>query len=346
MARVSGNTLGLGQLGYATGHNANVSTTTSLNQANGNAGTTVSMDDFGIDEVDGELGITVEDTTPDEGSTMAVTLNFTNKGSLFLSKIGNQTRNFAWGHQGASGNGTYASADYSAQWTAPSVGSNTTATLTCEFNDFFNDHATNYGVTMTKSVTIQETSGGYGGGGGGSGGCFAIGTEVMMADGTWKRIENIAINDAIKTVDVPTLPDGDSYPDYATWHGTQSNIESITLEDGTVVQNSIDYFYDHYKITDVDGNELFVTGEHPFLIKRDDGVIDVDGTDRGYYRFVKVHELEVTDKVVKSDGTLLTLHSKELIVSEDQFVNINVEENDCYMVRWGTTSIVVHNKGV
>ena len=347
MARSSGDTLTLGGLGYATGLNANVSTQTSLNAANGNASTEVSIDDFGIDGIDSELGITTTDDTPDEGTTITATLNFDGAGSKFLSKIGNQTRNFVWGHIGAAGNGTYASADVSAQWTAPAVGSNTDATLTCEFNDFFNGHADDFGSIISKVVTIQETSGGYGGGGGGGGGgCFAIGTEVLMADGTWKRIENISMNDAIKTVSIPTLPDGDSYPDYATWHGTQSNIESITLENGIVVQNSIDYFYDHYKIKDVDGNEIFVTGEHPLLIKRDHGIFDNDGTDRGYYRFVKVNELEVTDKVVKSDGTLLTLHSKELIVSEDQFVNINVEENDCYMVRWGTTSIVVHNKGV
>ena len=111
MARVSGNTLGLGELGYATGHNDNTSTSISMNTVSGGT-STVSIDDFGIDEVDGELGITVEDTTQDESSTKAGTQNFTNKGTLFLSKIGNQTRNFAWGHQGASGNGTYASADY------------------------------------------------------------------------------------------------------------------------------------------------------------------------------------------------------------------------------------------
>lgn len=340
MARVSGNTLTLGDLGYATGHNANTSTQTSLNQANGLLDQQVSMDDFGIDSV-GSLSVT--DATPQEGATINVTLAFGNAGSKFIARVGNQTRNFTWDHANAFANGTYASADYSAQWTAPSVGSNTTATLRCEFNDFLNGHATNYGAQITKDVTVQDDGGGTGGTPGG--GCFGIGTEVLMSDNTWKRVEDISINDSVKTVNIPTLPNGDVYADYATWQGSQSNIESITLENGIVVQNSIDYFYDHYKIKDVDGNELFVTGEHPFLIKRDDGVVDVDGTDRGYYRFVKVEELSATDKLVKSDGTLLTIHSIEVIVSEDQFVNINVEENDCYMVRWGTTSIVVHNKG-
>ena len=49
MARVSGNTLGLGELGYATGHNANVSTTTSMSTVNGGTDGSPSLDDFGID---------------------------------------------------------------------------------------------------------------------------------------------------------------------------------------------------------------------------------------------------------------------------------------------------------
>ena len=60
---------------------------------------------------------------------------------------------------------------------------------------------------------------------------------------------------------------------------------------------------------------------------------------------MRVKELVATDKLVKSDGTLLTLHSLEVVTSEDQFCNINIEEMDCYIVRWGTNEFVAHNKG-
>ena len=86
MARSSGNTLGLGELGYATGHNANVSTTTSMSTVNGGTDGSPSLDDFGIDGVG---AITTADDTPDEGSTTTITQNFTNAGLKFLSKIGN-----------------------------------------------------------------------------------------------------------------------------------------------------------------------------------------------------------------------------------------------------------------
>lgn len=339
MARSSGDTLDLGSLGYATGNSANTTTSANMNTISGGT-STVSLDDFGIDGIG---TITVDDSTPDEGSTMIATLNFTGDiGSKFLTKVANQTRNFTWDHADASGNGTFSSADHVANWTAPSVSTTTAATIRCEYNDFFNGHATNYSTQITRAVSIQETGGGTGGGGGG--GCFAIGTEILMNDNTWKRVETIEMNDVVKSVIIPSLPDSDDYSEYATWQ--PSNINNMSTDSSVVVATSIDYYYDHYKIKDADGDSILVTSEHPFLIKRDDGVKDVDGTDRSIYRFVRVRELRATDKLVKSDGTLLTMHSIEVINSEDQFCNINIEESDSYIVRWGDTQFIVHNKGV
>lgn len=336
MARSSGDTLGLGELGYATGHNANVSTQTSLNQANGSAGTTVSLDDFGIDAAG---SITAEDDTPDEGSTMAVTLGFTTAGSKFLSKIGNQTRNFAWGHTGASGNGSYASADYSAQWTAPSVTSNTSATLNCEFNDFFNAHATNYGSTITKAVTIQETGGG---GTGGGGSCFIAGTEILMSDNTWKRIETITLDDVVKSVQIPTLPDADEYVVYATWQAT--TLDNMVSSSAEVVLNQGDYYYDHYEIIDAENNVIKATHEHPLLIQRYHDEVDVDGTSRMIYRWARVRELLASDKLITIDGTPITIHSIRKVVGEDIFYSLNVEVTDSYIVRWGDKMVIAHNE--
>ena len=92
MARASGDTLGLGQLGYATGTTANVTTQTSLGTITGGT-SIVTMDDYGIDNV---TSITISDDTPDEGSTYPVTTIFSNAGSKFLASIGAQTRNFTW----------------------------------------------------------------------------------------------------------------------------------------------------------------------------------------------------------------------------------------------------------
>ena len=207
------------------------------------------------------------------------------------------------------------------------------------------DDGWNPSMTGATQVTVQNTGTGTGGGGGGVGaGCFALGTEILMNDNTWKRVETLEIGDVVKSVRIPTLPDGDEYGMYATWQGTQENIDNITMEPGEVVQTSIDYYYDHYKIKDADGDEILVTAEHPFLIKRYDGERDPAGVDLSIFRFARVSELRASDKLVKSDGTLLTMHSIEIVVAEDEFVNINIESNDSYIVKWGDTPFIVHNK--
>ena len=339
MARSSGDVLTLGNLGYATGHNANVSSTTSINQAAGgalSAGDAVSIDDFGIDAVG---AITTGDDTPDEGSTTIITQNFTTVGIKFNAFIANQTRNFNWGHQGASGNGSYASADSVANWTAPSVTSNTTATLTCEFNDFFNDHATNYGSTITKAVVIQETGGG---GTGGGGSCFIAGTEILMSDNTWKRIETITFDDVVKSVQIPTLPDADEYAVYATWQATTLN--NMVSSSAEVVLNQGDYYYDHYEIIDSENNVIKATHEHPLLIQRYHDEVDVDGTSRMIYRWARVRELLATDKLITIDGTPIDIHSIRKVVGEDIFYSLNVEVTDSYIVRWGDKMVIAHNE--
>lgn len=332
MARSSGEALGLGQLGYATGHNANSTTSTSMNTVSGGT-STVSIDDFGIDSLD---VIGVEDTTPDEGSTMAVTLGFDGKGSLFLTKIGNQTRNFTWG--GTAG-GSYASADYSAQWTAPSVTSNAAGNLSCTFHDGFNDHVTNYNSAQTVNITVQETGGG---GTGGGGSCFIAGTEILMSDNTWKRIETITLDDVVKSVQIPTLPDADEYVVYATWQATTLN--NMVSSSAEVVLNQGDYYYDHYEIIDAENNVIKATHEHPLLIQRYHDEVDVDGTSRMIYRWVRVRELLASDRLITIDGTPIDIHSIRKVVGEDIFYSLNVEVTDSYIVRWGDKMVIAHNE--
>ena len=79
------------------------------------------------------------------------------------------------------------------------------------------DDGWNPSMSGNVNVTVQNTGTGTGGGGGGVGaGCFALGTEILMNDNTWKRVETLEIGDVLKSVKIPTLPDGDEYGMYAT----------------------------------------------------------------------------------------------------------------------------------
>ena len=54
---------------------------------------------------------------------------------------------------------------------------------------------------------------------------------------------------------------------------------------------------------------------------------------------------EYRDKHWQVTDDNLKVYMQGLFDACDDFLGW-CEENDCYMVRWGTTSIVVHNKGV
>ena len=331
MARGSGDTLGLGQLGYATGTTANVTTQTSLGTITGGT-SIVTMDDYGIDNV---TSITISDDTPDEGSTYPVTTIFSNAGSKFLASIGAQTRNFTWSVTSVP-EGSYASADYISQWTAPTVSSNSARTLRMVYSDSFNDHADYYGLARDEAVVVQETGGGSGGA------CFTAGTEVLLSNDTWKRIETITLDDIVKSVQIPTLPDSDHYPDYASWQAT--TLDNMVSSSAEVVMNQGDYFYDHYEIIDSDNNVMKVTWEHPLLIQRYHDEVDRDGTSRMIYRWVRVEELMASDKLITLDGTPIVIHTINKVVGEEIFYTMNVEVTDSYIVKWGDQKVIVHNE--
>ena len=150
MARSSGDTLGLGELGYASGTTANVTTQTSLGAISGGT-STVSINDYGIDRID---GITIADTTPAYDSANAVEMEFTAVGNKFIASIGAQTRNFNW-RVTAANSGTFTSPDYIARYTAPSPQAGTlSTTIQGVFNDSFNDHAAQYNTALDQAITI------------------------------------------------------------------------------------------------------------------------------------------------------------------------------------------------
>ena len=304
------------------------------------SGTTRTIGDFAIA---GISTLFTTDTTPDEATTVQFQMVPTDvagspgTNAWQASDLASTTSHFVWGS--SLGGVSFSSADYIADCTFPNVSANVLTSITLTYNDGWNPS-----MSGNVNVTVQNTGTGTGGAGQGGPSCFALGTEILMNDNTWKRVETLEIGDVVKSVKIPTLPDGDEYGMYATWQGTQENIDNITMEPGEVVQTSIDYYYDHYKIKDADGNEILVTSEHPFLIKRYDGEKDPAGVDLSIFRFARVSELRASDKLVKSDGTLLTMHSIEIVVAEDEFVNINIESNDSYIVKWGDTPFIVHNK--
>ena len=72
--------------------------------------------------------------------------------------------------------------------------------------------------------------------GGGTGDpCFPYGTKIWMADGTWKNIEDLSINDKVKSYDLSS-DDQPSTDKVSTYLGYKWDGMTGKLAESTVVQ--------------------------------------------------------------------------------------------------------------
>ena len=338
MARSSGDTLSLKHLGTAV-RTTDTGSGVSLNACNASAGTQISLDDFGIDDVTNSIGggytYLVESTA--ETYNMA----FGEAGSGFESHIRNKSANFTWSvtpsyNSNAASSGYLSlesNADYTNQITAgamnpqgagsqTSLSSTTSHTVSATFADGFNDHATRYNTAVTKVVYSVDTYDGN------TALCLTSDSPVLKADGTIVEVGELEEGDILDGYALAGLSE-DSDSDFLEW---SSEILDATPKEVTVVSVIYSFAQRYYNIND---GELTATGEHPFLVK------DVVSGD---YKFKEVLTIEEGDKLIKK-GTAgleeIEVTSKVAVNETTEIVSIDVEQQDTYLVN----GYVTHNKG-
>jgi hypothetical protein len=171
---------------------------------------------------------------------------------------------------------------------------------------------------------------------GGGGGCFAYGTQILMADGTTKNIEEIMVGDVVKSMSIPDMPivegtddDWNTYKDFTT-----NSLVSSSLSTATVRKAVTDSYDNYYKITLGNGDILKVTFEHPLFVQRD-----------GVYQWTKVNHTELssslktTDLLVDKDKNTQTISSIDFVDEVLDVGTIDVEDLDVYFAN----NYLVHN---
>ena len=191
--------------------------------------------------------------------------------------------------------------------------------------DEYEFEVTSDGYT-TRTYTLRLESANEGG----AGTCFIVGTQVMLSNGTWKNIEDITFEDSIKSISLPNAIESHDFNVYGQWE--ESSLDGMTEEVSEPVFISRDTFYDYYKLTLEDDSEIKVTWEHPFVIYRDN-----------VYKWSKAEDLEVGDVLVTKDDTKVSIDLIEEISQDDEFVTLDVEEVDTYLVKAGNNAFIVHN---
>ena len=219
------------------------------------------------------------------------------------------------------------------------IGSMASVTAENSTTDTYTITAASHGYVddiFTLSLAVDAPAGGGTGGGGGS--CFPYGTQIWMADDTWKNIEDVNINDKVKSYDVSTdtQPSTDSYAEFLgyRWDGMNGS-----MAESNVVLKDADYYYDHYQITLENDEVITATYEHPLFVKR-------TLPHETKYRWIRVfHINKDTDEIMAVGGEAIGITDITYHQEEEIFVRLNVEDIDNYFIKTGEKVYIAHNAG-
>ena len=331
MSKTAGQNLSLGKLKRAVdGTDSYTTANTSLATQNASS-TETSMSSFSIDSVDSISGFTYlwEQTSED------YTVEFTNAGELFTSKIANRTENFTWTKDGNLGV-TFGGADYVASVTAPSI-TNTAGAVAGTFNqsgsiivkfhedgqsDGFNDHATNYNTNnVSKSIEVVDTYGGVPT-------CLLFGSQVSKSDGSVVNVEDLNIGDEILSVSLQ----GSTDESEGDWKNDTFNQSGSFTQHSSSVMRVLYEFSQHYY--DINSGSEYITGEHHMLHKQ-------AGSENWTWKTAP--NFQVGDYLMDKQGNEVAISSLQQHINPDGYevVQLDVEPDDFYI---GQT-FLLHNKG-
>ena len=334
MATSTKQNLSLGKLKRATDGNNSYTAAMSMSQASGSSATSpapVKMSDFSISAVnEGVSGFTYLFEQTAENYEM----EFSNEGGLFNKRIANRTENLSWSFDGNL-DVTIGSADYIAQVTAGTI-TNTAGAIAGTFNqsgsikakfaedgqsDGYNDHATRYNTSVSKSIEIVDTYGGVPS-------CLLFGSPVSKSDGSVVNVEDLDIGDEILTVSLPNATD----ESVGNWkNDTFNQTGSFTQHSSSVKRVMYEFSQHYYNINS--GSEL-ITGEHHMLYRQ---------AGNNNWTWQTAPNFSVGDYLMDKQGNEVAISSLEQHINPDGYevVQLDVEPDDFYV---GQT-FLVHNKG-
>ena len=334
MATSTKQNLSLGKLRRAVDGNDSYTAAASMSQMSGSSATSpapVKMSDFSISAVDeGVSGFTYLFEQTAENYEM----EFSNEGGLFNKRIANRTENLSWSFDGTL-DVSFGSADYIAQVTAGTI-TNTAGAIAGTFNqsgsikakfaedgqsDGFNDHATRYNTSVSKSIEIVDTYGGVPS-------CLLFGSPVSKSDGSVVNVEDLNVGDEILTVSLPNATD----ESVGNWRNDTFNQTGSFTQHSSSIKRVMYEFSQHYY--DINSGSEYITGEHHMLYRQ-------AGNEN--WTWQTAPNFSVGDYLMDKQGNEVVISSLYQHINPDGYevVQLDVEPDDFYV---GQT-FLVHNKG-
>ena len=156
-----------------------------------------------------------------------------------------------------------------------------------------------------------------------AGNCFVAGTQVAMADGSYKRIEDIKAGDEVATR---------SYGDKADSKEASATHKTNKTESGRVVRTFVHQDAAILRLTFADGEIIETTEGHPFYVEG-----------KG---FVLSGQLAIGNAIVTRAGPAVRLVGKERTGKRATVYNFEVAKTHTYFVGHKSGGLWVHNVSV
>ena len=138
-------------------------------------------------------------------------------------------------------------------------------------------------------------------------GCLIVGTNINMADGSTKLVEDLEEGDELLSVELPGM--ADVYSDYRIY-----NLDEVKLVSTKVTQVVFDFSNRYYIV-----NDKFKGTKHPTMAFRND-----------YYEWWQTQDLLVNDKLITTDLSLDEVVSVKRVSKEIETVGIRVDKYNTY----------------
>ena len=144
--------------------------------------------------------------------------------------------------------------------------------------------------------------------------CFLAGTDILMADGSTKNIEDVQVGDEVRATD-------------------PENGESGARKVTQLIRTEGDKYFNELSIATEDGiDSITATHEHPFW----------SPSERDW---VTAGDLKAGMTLLTDDGVTVIVTGNRSFTKHARTYNLTVEDLHTYFVLAGETPILVHNAG-
>ena len=153
---------------------------------------------------------------------------------------------------------------------------------------------------------------------GGGDKCLPYGTQIKMADGTYKNVEDLVAGDMVQAYNIDGLGFSED------WYGWSTSSFSGTAMTAQVMSNPLGSYGRYYMFN----NTLKATNEHAILIKR-----------AGTTSFEAARDVVVGDQMLNESYQWVDITAKEEVFESVYVANPDVEDVDNYFA----SGFLVHN---